>query len=57
MTRRICALANQRASAVRNALENDGKVPRERLSLVEPKLTGGGIKDQGAKSRVDISLK
>ena len=30
---------------------------RERLFLVEPKLTAEGIKDQGAKTRVDFSLK
>ena len=41
------ALANQRASAVRNVLENDGKISRERMFLVEPKLTSDGITDQG----------
>jgi uncharacterized protein involved in outer membrane biogenesis len=51
------ALANQRASVVRNHLENEGKVGRERLFLVEPKLSGEGIKDKGAKTRVDFSLK
>ena len=34
-----------------------GKVPRERLFLVEPKLTAEGIQDKGAKSRVDFVLK
>jgi uncharacterized protein involved in outer membrane biogenesis len=51
------ALANQRASAVRDFLEIEGKISRERLFLVEPKLTTEGIKDQGAKTRVDFSLK
>ena len=51
------ALANQRAAVVRNQLENAGKVPRERLFLVEPKLTADGIKDKGAKTRVDFVLK
>src|SRR5512134_1116139 len=51
------ALANQRASVVRNHLENEGKIGRERLFLVEPKLSAEGIKDQGAKTRVDFSLK
>jgi hypothetical protein len=51
------ALANQRASAVRNHLENQGKINRERLFLVEPKLTSEGIQDKGAKTRVDFSLK
>ena len=51
------ALANQRAEVVRNQLENAGKVPRERLFLVEPKLTPDGIKDKGARTRVDFVLK
>jgi hypothetical protein len=51
------ALANQRATVVRNRLETEGKIARERLFLVEPKLTAEGIKDQGAKTRVDFSLK
>jgi hypothetical protein len=51
------ALANERAAAVRNQLETQGKVPRERLFLVEPKLAADGIKDQGAKTRVDFVLK
>jgi hypothetical protein len=51
------ALANQRATAVRNRLEIDGKVSRERPFLVEPKLTPAGIQDKGAITRVDFSLK
>ncbi len=51
------ALASQRATAVRNRLESEGKVSRERLFLVEPKLTAEGIKDKGATTRVDLSLK
>ena len=51
------ALATARAAAVRNHLENNGKVPRERLFLVEPKLTADGIQDKGAPTRVDFSLK
>ena len=51
------ALANQRAAVVRNQLESAGKVPRERLFLVEPKLTADDIKDKGAKTRVDFVLK
>ena len=50
-------LANQRAAAVRNYLEAQGKVSRERLFLVEPKLSAEGIQDKGAKTRVDFSLK
>jgi hypothetical protein len=51
------ALANQRATAVRNQLETQGKISRERLFLVEPKVTSEGIQDKGAKSRVDFALK
>jgi hypothetical protein len=51
------ALATDRAAAVRNHLENTGKVSRERLFLVEPKLTSAGIQDKGAPTRVDFSLK
>jgi hypothetical protein len=51
------ALANARAAAVRDHLEHTGKVPRERLFLVEPRLTAEGIKDKGAATRVDFSLK
>ena len=50
-------LANKRASAVRNRLEAEGKVSRDRLFLVEPKLNADGIQDKGAKTRVDFSLK
>jgi hypothetical protein len=50
-------LATDRAAAVRNHLENTGKVSRERLFLVEPKLSADGIKDKGAPTRVDFSLK
>jgi hypothetical protein len=51
------ALANQRATTVRNHLETRGKIPRERLFLVEPRLTAEGIQDKGPKTRVDFSLK
>jgi uncharacterized protein involved in outer membrane biogenesis len=51
------ALATARATAVRDHLENSGKVPRERLFQVEPRLTADGIKDKGAPTRVDFSLK
>ena len=51
------ALATARATAVRNHLENNGKVPRDRLFQVEPRLTAEGIKDKGAPTRVDFSLK
>ena len=41
------ALATARAAAVRNQLENNGKVPRERLFLVEPKLDRRRHQGQG----------
>lgn len=50
-------LANDRAAAVRDQLETQGKVPRERMFLVAPKLDAEGIKDKGATTRVDLSLK
>jgi hypothetical protein len=50
-------LANARAAAVRNRLETNGKVARDRLFLVEPKLTADGIKDKGPPTRVDFALK
>jgi uncharacterized protein involved in outer membrane biogenesis len=51
------ALANQRAAVVRDRLEAEGKVTRERMFVVEPKLTAAGIQDKGATTRVDFSLK
>lgn len=50
-------LAGRRAAAVRDYLEQKGKVPRERLFLVEPKLTTEGITDKGATTRVDFALR
>jgi len=50
-------LANDRAATVRDQLEAQGKVPRERMFLVTPKLNAEGIQDKGRPSRVDFSLK
>jgi hypothetical protein len=50
-------LANDRAAAVRDRLEVQGKVPRERMFLVAPKLNTDGIQDKGRPTRVDFSLK
>lgn len=50
-------LANERAAAARDRLEAEGKIARDRVFLVAPKLTAEGIKDQGRPSRVDFSLK
>lgn len=52
------ALANQRAAAVRDRLEEEGKVPRERMFLVEPKVGAGDAKaGPSAGTRVDFALK
>ncbi len=50
-------LAQQREDVVRDYLENTGKVERDRLYLIAPKLDGSGIKDKGTPNRVDFSLK
>ena len=51
------ALADQRALAVKQSLERDGKVPDAKLFLTAPKLTAEGIKDKGAPNRVDFSIR
>jgi uncharacterized protein involved in outer membrane biogenesis len=51
------ALANARAFAVQAYLEAEGKVARDRLFVVEPKLNAEGIKDGATTTRVDFSLK
>ncbi|CAG2154936.1 hypothetical protein LMG19282_04764 [Cupriavidus campinensis] len=51
------ALADQRALAVKQALERDGKVPDAKLFLTAPKLTAEGIKDKGGPNRVDFSIR
>src|SRR5262249_6476950 len=50
------ALAQQRATIVRQQLEADAKIDPSRMFLVEPKLNAEGIKDGGATTRVDFSL-
>ncbi|WP_353190111.1 DUF748 domain-containing protein [Pandoraea pnomenusa] len=49
------ALADRRAQRVRSWL--DGKIASDRLFVVAPKPTAEGIKDKGATTRVDFSLK
>ena len=51
------ALANARATAVRDWLQNGGKVPRERLFVVEPRLERKADEPPAAGQRVDFSLK
>ena len=52
------ALANARAAAVRDHLERQGKVARERLFLVEPKVDAAeDANSKTAPTRVDFALK
>lgn len=50
-------LAEQRALAVKQALERDAKVPESRLFLTASKLNADGIKDKGAPNRVDFTIR
>ncbi|MGO4331685.1 DUF748 domain-containing protein, partial [Cupriavidus sp. M-11] len=50
-------LAEQRALAVKQALERDAKVPDSHLFLTAPKLSAEGIKDKGAPNRVDFAIR
>ncbi|WP_427308165.1 DUF748 domain-containing protein [Cupriavidus sp. H39] len=50
-------LAEQRALAVKQSLERDGKVPESRLFLTAPRLSAEGIKDKGTPNRVDFSIR
>lgn len=50
-------LAEQRALAVKQALEREGKVPDAKLFLTAPKLNAEGIKDKGGPNRVDFSIR
>ena len=51
------ALAERRALAVKQALEQEGKVPQTRLFLTAPKLSAEGIKDKGTPNRVDFTIR
>ncbi|GAB7545271.1 DUF748 domain-containing protein [Cupriavidus sp. 8B] len=50
-------LAEQRALAVKQALERDAKVPESRLFMTASKLNADGIKDKGAPNRVDFTIR
>lgn len=50
-------LAEQRALAVKQALERDGKVPEARLFLTASRLDKDGIEDKGAPNRVDFKIR
>jgi hypothetical protein len=53
----IRALAVRRESVVHSYLTDVDHVAPERLFSIAPKLSGDGIKDKGAISRVDFELK
>lgn len=50
-------LAQKRADAVRDYLEEVAGIERERLFLIAPKLNAEGIKDKASPNRVDFALK
>ncbi|MFN7571999.1 MAG: DUF748 domain-containing protein [Betaproteobacteria bacterium] len=51
------ALANRRAAAVRDDLQERGGIDRARLFLVEPKIGSDGLPAGTAGTRVDFALK
>ena len=50
-------LANRRAQAVEEWLVGHGGLSADRVFLLAPKLDATGIKDEGAATRVDFSIK
>jgi len=53
----LATLANRRAQAVKEWLVREGAVAPERIFIVSPKLTGEGIADKGAPTRVDFAIR
>jgi uncharacterized protein involved in outer membrane biogenesis len=53
----LAALANRRAIAVKEWLATDGAVATERIFVVAPKVTGDGVDDKGAPTRVDFAIR
>ncbi|MDP1976715.1 DUF748 domain-containing protein [Undibacterium sp.] len=51
------ALAQKRADAVRDYLEDVAGIERDRLFLIAPRLNAEGIKDRASPNRVDFLLK
>ena len=47
----------QRAQKVKDTLVEAGKIDAGRVFLLTPRLSAEGIKDKGAPTRVDFSLK
>jgi hypothetical protein len=53
----LAALANRRAQTVKEWLAGDGGVASERVFIVAPRLSGEGITDKGAPTRVDFAIR
>ena len=51
------ALANRRATAVKEWFAAKGGIASERMFVVAPKLTADGIQDKGAPTRVDFAIR
>jgi len=53
----LATLANHRAQAVKEWFAREGAIAPERIFIVSPKLTGEGITDKGAPTRVDFAIR
>ena len=53
----LTALANRRATAVKQWFTSEGGLPGERIFIVAPKLGADGIKDGGTPTRVDFAIR
>jgi len=53
----LTALANRRATAVKQWFTSEGGLPGERIFVVAPKLGADGIKDGGTPTRVDFAIR
>jgi uncharacterized protein involved in outer membrane biogenesis len=50
-------LANRRAQTVKEWFVEKGGIASERVFVVAPKLSGGGIQDKGVPTRVDFAIR
>ena len=53
----LATLANRRAQAIKEWFAHEGGVAAERIFIVKPKLSGDGISDGGAPTRVDFAIR
>ena len=53
----LAGLANRRAQAVKEWFAHEGAVAADRVFIVAPKLGSEGVKDPGAPTRVDFSIR